>query len=113
MSHRTFTMTMPADNNYHCLYDMLAGLNGETAITGAIPTDGILPDRVRELFVQMDPANAANTINISDSNHANSAGAAYAGGDAFQKKASRNVICLRDYFLKGNNLDLTVDLEFT
>lgn len=106
MAHRSFTVTMAADSNYHNLYTILLSQ------TGAVPTDGILPDRVSRLFIQMASANAASLINVSDSNFANSAGPGYAGGDAFLVESDRNTVCLRDYYLKGNGLTFTADLEF-
>lgn len=112
MAHRNFTMTLPADSNYHGLYNLMAGLGGETPITGAVPTDGILPDRCARLYIQMLAANGASNVNISDRNSANSAGAAYAGGDAFLAESDRNTICLRDYTLKGSGLGVIVDVEY-
>src|SRR5437667_2731402 len=39
MPHRSFTITLPADTVYHQLYGQML------LVTGAIPTDGIAPDR--------------------------------------------------------------------
>jgi hypothetical protein len=109
MAHRSFTLALPADTNAHNLYDNLL------LITGAIPTDGILPNRVMELEITAAVGNGANTVAISDRNTANTLGRPLVGTtrDSFLKRSARNSICLRDYVLKpsANSLTLYVDIE--
>lgn len=106
---RTFKITMPADTNNHNLFSLIVGTaaygaaNGgtdETGITGAIPTDGILPDRGTFLEIQADVANA-NTLTINDRNNANTTGKVLTSGQTFEVSMHENTICYKDYFLKG------------
>ena len=117
---RAFTITLPADTAIHNLFSLIVGTaayglaNGgtnETGITGAIPTDGILTDRVNNL--QITIGEVGGTIAISDRNNANSSGELYASGDVFAMTSSRNSICLKDYFLKGSaaSQECTVAIE--
>lgn len=93
--HRSFTLALPADPVYRNLYALLL------TITGAVPIDGILPDRCKQVIIKADPANVGS-INLSDRNSANAAGIALAGaeGIAFGPHDG-NVICLRDFTLQG------------
>jgi hypothetical protein len=106
---RTFTITLPADTNNHNLFSLIVGTaiyglvhggTNETAITGAIPTDGILPDRGISLEVQAD-ANNGSTLTINDRNNANTTGKILNAGDTFATSNNRNTICFKDYFLQG------------
>ena len=106
---RTFKLTLPADTNNHNLFSLIVGtasyglVNGgtnETGITGAIPTDGILPDRGIFLEIQADSGNA-NTLTINDSNNANTTGKVLNATDVFSVSSGRNTICFKDYFLQG------------
>ena len=106
---RTFKLTLPADTNNHNLFSLIVGtasyglVNGgtnETGITGAIPTDGILPDRGIFLEIQADSGNA-NTLTINDSNNANTTGKVLNATDVFSVSSGRNTICFKDYFLRG------------
>ncbi len=116
--HRTFSITLPADTNYHNLFSLIVGTSiyglaqggtNEIGITGAIPTDGILQDRVQELTITVD----SGSVFISDRNHANSAGDAYLANQSLTKRSTRNTICLKDYLLAGaaGSETLTIDLE--
>lgn len=107
---RTFKITLPNDTNNHNLFSLIVGTavyglaNGgtdETAITGAIPTDGILPDRGMFLEIQADSGNAG-TLTVNDRNSANTTGKVLSAGDVFDITAHYNTICYKDYFLKGS-----------
>jgi len=119
MAHRSFKVTLPADTNVHNLYSLIVGTanyglaNGgtnETGITGAIPTDGILPDRVSKLEIQADSGNAGN-LTILDRNSANTTGKVLAAGDPILSQSSRNTICLKDYLLKGSAASQACEVE--
>jgi hypothetical protein len=106
---RTFKVTLPADTGNHNLFSLIVGTssygaaNGgtnETGITGAIPTDGILPDRVSYLEIQADLGNTS-TLTINDRNNANTTGKVINVGDSFIVSMNKNIICLKDYFLQG------------
>lgn len=103
MAHRTFNLTLPVGAGYSQLYALIL------ATTGAVPTDGILPDRVCSLIIQSDPA---GSILVSDRNFANNAGTTLASGQAASATSTRNSICLRDYYLAGSAQLVAVDLEF-
>lgn len=108
--HRTFNLTVPGDGAYHGLYDLML------ATTGAIPTDGILPDRGNSLDIAFPDSNVGNPIYISDRNSANNAGKGWLAGDIFHKDSNRNSVCLRDYTLLGldddTELIAIVDMEY-
>jgi hypothetical protein len=78
-------------------------------LTGAIPTSGILPDRVSELTIQADPQNGADAF-VSDSNNANSEGHQLLAGQSQTYRAIDNGICLKDFYLKGNALKFNVTI---
>lgn len=72
-------------------------------VTAAIPTDGILPDRVKQLALQADGTNGSEIVSISDSNNANVAGLPLAAGVYMPvAQSEKNTICLRDYYIKGS-----------
>src|ERR1044071_9741047 len=109
MAFRTFKITLPADTAVHNLFSLIVGTanyglvnNGtnETAITGAIPTDGILTDRGTFLDVQADSGNG-NTLTVNDRNSANTTGKVLNAGSTFAVTSTRNTICYKDYFLQG------------
>ena len=109
MAFRTFTLTLPADTLNHNLFSLIVGTanyglaNGgtnEIGVTGAIPTDGILPDRGTFLEIQADSGNA-NTLTVNDFNNAYTTGKVLNSTDVFSVSSSRNTICYKDYFLKG------------
>jgi len=92
---RVFTVTLPADTNFHQLYTSLLG------VTGATPTDGILPDRCTGCQLTADAGNAS-TVKLADANFANTSGPAIAaGGTILNRSELKNIICLKDYFLAG------------
>lgn len=112
---RTFKITLPADTNNHNLFSLLVGKvtntnvqgyglaqggTDETGITGAIPTDGILPDRGISLEIQADSGNG-NTLTVNDGNFANTTGKVLNAGDTFFITSDFNSICYKDYFLQG------------
>ncbi len=120
---RTFKVTLPADTQNHNLFSLIVGTanyglaNGgsnETGITGAIPTNGILPDRGTFLEIQADSGNAS-TLTVNDSNNANTNGKVLNSLDTFSVNSSRNTICFKDYFLKGgaNSQACEVRLEIS
>jgi len=107
--HRSFTVTLPADTAAHNLYDQLL------LVTGAVPTDGILPKLVSQLEIQADQANLG-TITISDQNNANTDGKVLLGGDVRDiGPFSRNAIHIPDYYVKGsaNSQVMEVEIEAT
>jgi hypothetical protein len=118
MAHRNFKVTLPADTNFHNLYSLLVGskygvANGgtsETGITGAIPTDGILPDRVSKLEIQADIANTG-TLTVGDRNSANTSGKVLTTGNTMLSTSMRNTICLKDYLLQGSVASQACEVE--
>jgi hypothetical protein len=116
MSMRTFAITLPADTNNHNLYSLIVGQvsgsnqhgyglaqggTNETGITGAIPTDGILPDRGNFLEIQTSSTNTG-TVSINDSNNANTTGEVVAAGGVYSRAFTTNCICFKDYFVQGS-----------
>jgi hypothetical protein len=116
---RVFSVTIPADTNYHNLFSLLVGTavygaaNGgtnETAITGAIPTDGILPDRCTQLIFG---GTATTGILISDRNNANSAGYPLVNNvQTIMGTPGVNAICLKDLFVKGSGLSFDIVIVY-
>ena len=106
MPHRSFTITLPADTAYHQLYGQML------LVTGAIPTDGILPDRVQELVIQADSANTGNVI-VGDNNSANTAGQVVEPLGFFTRRSMRNTICLQEFYVKGsvNSQKFVIDVN--
>lgn len=106
---RTFKITLPADTAIHNLFSLIVGppytvANGgtaETGITGAIPSEGILPDRGCSLQITSDSANTGN-IAIQDRNATPSPGRLLAANAVYSVQSSRNSICYKDYFLQGS-----------
>lgn len=86
---RSFSINLPADTDRHCLYDLMLDESN------AVPTDGILPDRVQELTILFN-----GTITLSDRN--DTGGMEYLSGYTLTKRSSVNSICLRDFFLAGD-----------
>lgn len=118
---RSFEIDLPADTNVHNLYSLIVGTakyglrhggTNEIGITGAIPTDGILPDRVSSLEIQGDPDNTS-TIQVLDRNNANTGGKLLNSGDVYNRLSNRNTICLKDYLIKGGaaSQELEVTIE--
>lgn len=116
MSQRQFKITLPADTNNHNLYSLLVGQvsntnirgygateggTNETGITGAIPTDGILPDRGNYIQIMPDNGNTGNII-INDRNFANSTGPSYPKNVAYTISNSVNSVFFKDYFIQGS-----------
>lgn len=118
---RSFSITFPDNTGYHNLYSLLVGTavygavhggTDETAVTGAIPTDGVLPDRVSLLDLTTI---AAVTVTVADRNKANTAGRTIPASTNMQVRSDRNTICLKDYFLKAsattsNGLGVTIEV---
>jgi hypothetical protein len=107
---RSFEITMPDDTKAHNLFSLLVGTSvygaaqggtNETGITGAIPTDGILPDRVNFLRITGDSGNGDNLIAIQDRNSANNAKGDQLGASVTLNYGpfNRNSLCLKDYIL--------------
>lgn len=103
---RVFNLTLPADTTYHNLYTALL------ALTGAVPANGILPDRVYDLKIVAASTNGANTISVADNNFANSTGLALASGDVFYRTSNRNAISLKDLYLAGSAASQAVIVSF-
>lgn len=107
---RTFSIAL-ADTAVHNLWTLI------NTITGAIPTDGILPDRGMQLdivnLVSNGPGAATPTLTLLDSNKANTSGGVIIPGGSFSKRSTRNTICLKDYNVQASaNLTFTVDVEY-
>lgn len=115
MSYRNFAVTLPADTNNHNLYSLLVGSvtstnvhgyglteggTNETGITGAIPTDGILPDRGTSLNIIASGSNTS-TITVNDRNFANTVGVSLGAGGSFSNSSDRNEVCFKDFFIQG------------
>lgn len=107
---RAFKVTLPADTNNHNLFSLLVGTSiygaaqggtNETAIAGAIPTNGILTDRVSYISLTADSGNAGN-VAINDRNNANTTGEVLAAGKQFLQTSTRNTICLKDFLIAGS-----------
>jgi hypothetical protein len=118
--HRTFNLTLPNDSAYHNLYSLIVGTavyglvhggTDETGITGAIPTDGILPDRIQSLDLLFPDSNSAVVVFVSDRNHANETGKSFSAGDNYHKDSARNSICMKDYFLSSGASEAGVVVE--
>jgi hypothetical protein len=93
---RIFTVTLPADTNFHNLYAALL------LVTGATPTDGILPDRGCGCQLTADAGNAG-TVKLGDGNFANTSGPLIAaGGTILNRSELGNTICFREYYLAGS-----------
>lgn len=116
MSQRQFKVTLPADTLNHNLYSLLVGQvsntnirgyglteggTNETGITGAIPQDGILPDRGNYIQIIGDAANTGNII-INDRNYANTTGPSYAKGVPYSESVMVNSISFKDFFIQGS-----------
>lgn len=89
--NREFDVTLTT--SFQDLYTLML------TVTGAVPTDGILPDRCQMLGVILDPGNT-NTVTYADRNNANNTGYIVTSTLQFGPFPS-NVICLRDHFFKG------------
>lgn len=105
MAHRAFTLALTS--SYQNLLTLIK------AVTGATPTDGFLPDRVRELKITPAVANSTSAILISDTNSANVTGSELVTPGVYQQRAMTNSIFLGDYTLKGSSLACTVEIEYT
>lgn len=88
---REFNITLTTA--YQDLYTLML------AVTGAVPTDGILPDRGLMLGITVDPGNA-NTVTWADRNNANNTGYVMTSTLQFGPFPN-NAICFRDYLFKG------------
>lgn len=100
MAHRLITFTNAADATYRNLYTLML------AVTGAVPTDGILVDRVQSLKITV----SGNAL-LGDSNFTNSAGVAVTTTNPYILTAFRNTICLRDYWFSGSGIVVNVDIN--
>jgi hypothetical protein len=108
---RSFKITLPADTNSHNLFSLIVGGTvygtaqggtAETAITGAIPTDGTFPDRCQYLAINGDAANTG-TVAVNDRNAANTSGIPFAKSLPFSLGPfPTNSICLKDWLMAGS-----------
>lgn len=89
---REFNVTVP-NGTYSDLYSLML------LVTGAVPTDGILPDRGQSLGVVVDPANSS-TVTWADRNNANNTGYVMTSSLQFGPLMN-NGICFRDFLFKG------------
>lgn len=116
---RVFSITIPADTNYHNLFSLIVGTavygtaqggTNETAITGAIPTDGILPDRACQLIFG---GTATTGVLISDRNNANTAGYPLVNNvQTILGTPGVNAISLKDIFVKGSGLTFNIVIVY-
>lgn len=88
--HRAFELTLPNTDEQN-LFTLMS------AVTGAVPTDGVLPDRVNDLSLKV----RSGTVTLGDRNSANAGGSDFGAGEGITKRSGRNTICLRDYTLTG------------
>lgn len=109
---RSFLLTLTV--NFQNLYSLMV------AVPGAIPTDGILPDRVSSLNIRWD--SGTGKVTIADSNSSNTRGVVLQTGgdvilgyslDQFVQTSLKNTICIRDYRVKGatGNEKIQVTIE--
>lgn len=121
---RSFYLTMPDDTKAHNLFSLLVGTavygkaqggTDETGITGAVPTDGILPDRVSYLKLAGDSGNGDNLIFIQDRNFANNSKGDILGASVqiAYGPFNRNSLCLKDYILIQNESGEVQIIEIT
>ena len=92
---RSFQLTLTTGSTVYNLYTLMR------AISGAVPTDGILPDRVNQLSIQLD---GSTTVYIGDNLlSASQYGAKLLStGDSLTAGPTfGNGVCLRDYYLMG------------
>lgn len=100
---RQFSLTIPADNNFHNLYTLMLG------VTGAVPTDGILAKSVSHInIINNDPA---TTMNIADSNFAHNTGDPVAAGTNWFREANRNSFYLPDFNVQGTSVPFSIDIS--
>lgn len=125
MANRIFNVTVPS-SGYHNVYSLIVGVvsltnphgygaaqggTDETGLAGAIPTDGILPDRGNSITM-IDPSSGGSTITVSDRNFANSPGVALAAGQTYADASNKNSICFKDYLVSGSG-PMQVKLSWT
>ena len=115
---RSFKITLPADTNNHNLYSLIVGPlypaprgTNEPGITGAVPVDGIFPDRGNNLQILADGGNTGNIV-ISDRNFATVLGGVLAKGATFSVQSTRNSICSKDYFISGSAVSQVLEVSF-
>jgi hypothetical protein len=73
-------------------------------VPDAVPTDGILPDRVNQLSIQADDSNETDNVFVGDNLlSASQYGAKLVAGDSLSAGPTfGNGLCLRDYYLMGS-----------
>jgi len=113
--HATYTITLPADTDFHSIWDsLIAGgfINrlGEILIT-AVKNNAIQTDRVCELQIKSQ-ATGTDTITVSDWKLTGGF-TMLATADPFISRSSRNSICLKDYYVKGSaaSMPYTINVE--
>lgn len=102
--HRTFTLTLSGD--YQNLYDLML------AVTGAVPTDGLLPKNCVALRIVAAAANDTSAVLLSDRNFANSTGLEILPAVPYEVHNDDGAIFLPDYTLKGDGLVAGVDIVY-
>jgi len=100
--HRVFTLTLTG--SYQSLYALIL------AVTGAVPTDGLLPAKCCALELRAAAANSTTPVLISDRNSTNSTGTELLPGVPYKLMFDADVIWLGDFTLKGNTLVVTADI---
>src|SRR5258708_6652996 len=95
---------VPLTTGFQDLYTLMK------SVTGAIPTNGILPDRCKELTLLPQSDNSGDVV-IADSNNANNSGYILSNKTV---RSNRNTICLRDYKAKGSaaSQNLVIEVEY-
>lgn len=96
---------VPLTTSFQDLYTLMK------AVTGAIPTDGILPDRCKELELNPQADNTGDVTIADSQDNAHNAGYVLTNKSV---RSNRNTICLRDYVAKGSDgaQHLVIEVEY-
>lgn len=89
---KAFSFVLPATTNFYNLWDRM------NLITGFKPPDVLIPERCCELVINSD----TGTINVSDSNYANSVGTPVILNGSLLFRTNGNSICLKEIWVKGS-----------
>jgi hypothetical protein len=105
---RSFQLTLTTASTVYNLYTLMR------AVTGAVPTDGILPDRVNRFSIQSDDSNQTANVFVGDSLLSSSQYGAKlaAGGSLSIGPTFGNGVCLRDFYLMGSADGTKVNVMF-
>ena len=106
---RSFTLTLASDGSVYNIWTLM------NAVSGAIPSGAILPDRVALLKIKSDPGNGGATAEIFDTILTTTAtgggGPILYAGDVEQfGPFPMNCICIRDFNIQGSANTLTIEV---